>query len=102
FELFSQAEHGLARATGGLGLGLTLVRAITELHGGTVEAHSDGPGTGSEFVVTLPLEAAAESATNLLAPGGRRRVLVIEDNPDAAESVALLPEMCGHQVEIAV
>jgi PAS domain S-box-containing protein len=105
FDLFAQAERGLDRAEGGLGVGLTVVRSIVELHGGRIEVHSAGPGKGAEFVVRLPAVGAAPGETpreSVAAPtGGRARVLVVEDNADAAESLALLLELLGHQVRMA-
>jgi PAS domain S-box-containing protein len=103
FQPFSQAEQTLDRSRGGLGLGLALVRGLAELHGGSAAAASDGLGRGSEFVVTLPLDAAPQPAAP--APGPRplswRRVLVIEDNVDAAESVKEVLELWGHEVRVA-
>ena len=80
FELFVQNEQGLERSSGGLGIGLTLVRQIVELHGGTVKAYSDGPGTGSEFVVRLPLQrnAVLRAGTGQQETAAPRRVLVVE------------------------
>ena len=107
FELFAQADHSRQRAHGGLGIGLTLVRRLVELHGGTVEAQSNGLGQGSEFSVRLPRAVdkgrnvdrrespAAESAT------GKRRVLVVDDNIDSANTLAMLLRMTGNQVEVA-
>ena len=93
FELFTQADRSLDRSQGGLGIGLTLVRLLVERHGGTVEARSDGPGCGSEFVVRLPLvaagatiaEAPVEAPVPAAAARTAKRVLVVEDNEDAAE-----------------
>jgi PAS domain S-box-containing protein len=105
FDAFVQGERTLARTDGGLGLGLALVKGITELHGGTVEARSAGKGRGSEFIVRLPLVGGTETAS-APAPGvdrrsGGRRVLVVDDNSDAAESLADLVRMLGHPVEVA-
>lgn len=109
FDLFMQGDRSLDRAEGGLGVGLTLVRRLAELHGGTVEARSDGPGRGSEFIVRLPLLAAPLSPRRAPPdrnaerpqPAGCRRVLVVDDNRDAAESMTVLLELWGHEVRIA-
>jgi PAS domain S-box-containing protein len=106
FDLFTQAERTLDRAQGGLGIGLTLVRQLTEMHGGTVEAHSDGPGKGSEFVVRLPLlaagaEAPADADGPRLRPTPRHRVLVVDDNRDSADSLATLLRLVGNDVRTA-
>lgn len=97
FELFTQADTSLERSHGGLGIGLALVKAIVELHGGTAAAHSKGLGAGSEFVVRLPLASAAQPACSVPAPpdtandgDSRLRVLVVDDNADAADISALL------------
>ena len=105
FELFSQEYQALDRAKGGLGLGLAIVRSLVGLHGGTVEAHSDGPGTGSEFVVRLPWyspEAQARPAPVTLprAPAAIR-ALVVDDNTDAAELLAEVLCAMGHHAESA-
>jgi signal transduction histidine kinase len=102
FELFTQVDAPIARSLGGLGLGLTLVRRLTELHGGAVAVASDGPGRGSEFTVRLPI-GQAEPAPEATTPGahGRRHVLVIEDNADAREMLRVALELDGHRVESA-
>lgn len=108
FEQFVQAASGLARPKGGLGLGLALVKGIAELHGGIVSARSEGLGRGSEFVVKLPLalppepNAPARLPAPLPAAGTRAiEVLVIDDNLDAAESIAEVLKMEGHRVHVA-
>ncbi len=105
FQPFVQAERTLARTSGGLGLGLPLVKGFTEMHGGSVRAASAGPGQGTEIVVRLPLiEEPHLSLSDDARPrgGGQSlRVLVVDDNRDGAESLAELVEMFGHAVEIA-
>jgi PAS domain S-box-containing protein len=104
FEPFVQADRSLDRSRGGLGLGLALVSGLTALHGGRVDAASDGPGRGSTFTVRLPLAAqGAVEAEEPPArrPAARRRVLVIEDNFDAAQSLRMLLELWGHEVTVA-
>ncbi len=106
FQPFAQAEATLARTRGGLGLGLALVKALVELHGGTVTAHSDGQGRGAEFSFTLPLDGEALSTTPSDPPprpgGASRRVLIIEDNEDAALSLQDVLELAGHEVHVAL
>ena len=105
FEPFSQADRSLHRVGGGLGLGLTLVRGLTELHGGEVTARSAGAGRGTEFIVRLPLEpepAALGGAPAARRPtGGGLRILVVEDKPDAAEMLRILLVLLGHEVAVA-
>ncbi|HEX7181246.1 MAG TPA: ATP-binding protein [Thermoanaerobaculia bacterium] len=119
FEPFTQVESSRTRSEGGLGLGLPLVRSLIEMHGGTVEASSQGPGCGSEFVVRLPLRKADGTAQQapprkpagksgtwprVRIPGDANRVLqvlVVEDNQDGRESLRELLEIWGHRVEIA-
>jgi PAS domain S-box-containing protein len=107
FDLFTQADKSLDRAQGGLGIGLTLVQRLVELHGGKVEAHSEGLGQGSEFVVRLPLTPVRSSSSAAPAAGNGaktsttgRRVLIVEDNADAAETLGLLLETMGQQVRV--
>jgi anti-sigma regulatory factor (Ser/Thr protein kinase) len=107
FDLFVQGDCSIERSGGGLGIGLTVVRSLVELRGGTVTAHSEGPGRGSEFVVRLPgLREARGPVPTGPAPGPARaapprRVLVVDDNVDAAESVAMMLRFNGHGVFLA-
>ncbi|MGB8932446.1 MAG: hybrid sensor histidine kinase/response regulator, partial [Anaeromyxobacteraceae bacterium] len=103
FQRFSQADGALDRRAGGLGLGLALVKGLVEAHGGTVEASSAGRGAGTELVVRLPLATPASTVADPPeAPSTRRRrILVIEDNVDAAESLRLSLEIEGHEVAVA-
>jgi CheY-like chemotaxis protein len=102
FDLFAQGETALDRKRGGLGIGLTLVRRLVELHGGTVEAASDGPGRGSTFTVRLPLVPASspdpEPATVESPAAHGRRVLIVEDNAPAREMLRVALELAGHAV----
>jgi signal transduction histidine kinase/CheY-like chemotaxis protein len=104
FDAFSQADTSLDRTRGGLGLGLALVKGLIELHSGEVHARSGGTGRGSEFTIRLPLETSAASAATVEAPGPERarrsRVLVVEDNVDAAESLRMLLQLNGHEVAV--
>lgn len=104
FELFTQAPSTLDRAQGGLGIGLTLVRSLVRLHGGTVRAESLGRGEGSTFVVRLPLASPGEAASPTLAQSAlprTRRILIVEDNSDVREGLRLLLEDVGHEVRTA-
>jgi two-component system, sensor histidine kinase len=107
FTMFSQIPSARARAEGGLGVGLALVRGLVELHGGVIEARSSGPGTGSQFVVRLPFEAAstlpatAAESESAVAPVGRLRILIADDNHDSADSLSMLLSMEGHEVQTA-
>jgi PAS domain S-box-containing protein len=103
FQPFVQADHTLDRTSGGLGLGLALVKGLVELHGGEASAHSDGLGKGAEFVVRLPLMGAVEPRAELAQapPPPPTRILLIEDNIDAAESLRGALELSGHEVLVA-
>lgn len=105
FDLFVQGARGADRGGGGLGLGLALVRRIAELHGGSVEARSEGPGRGSEFIVRLPAipEPAGSGPRARLAErnGEPRRILVVEDNEDSRDMLRHLLALSGHQVHEA-
>ena len=109
FDMFVQGDHTLDRSRGGLGLGLTIVKSLVELHGGTVSAESPAPGQGSEFVVVLPavsqqvldLPVTEPQAAAVEAPLAGRRVLVVDDNTDAAELLADILREHGHETSIA-
>ena len=106
FEPFVQGDHAASRSHGGLGIGLTLVKSLVELHGGSVEAHSTGPGQGARFTIRLPLLRAAHPAARPDAGSGApritsRRILVVDDNKDAADSLASLLRLQGHDVQVA-
>ncbi len=106
FEMFSQVAHSMERAQGGLGIGLTLVRRLVEMHGGTIAARSDGPGQGSAFTIRLPvLESIQQTATvrgeDRIAATVQRRILVVEDNEDSAMSLGMMLKLMGHEIHIA-
>ncbi|TLD71949.1 PAS domain S-box protein [Phragmitibacter flavus] len=104
FDLFVQASHTLDRAHGGLGIGLTLVKRLVSMHGGSITAHSDGPDKGATFVVRLPIVDEGPSTQPAPAPVAReasRRILVVDDNVDAAKSLALLQRRRGHVTKTA-
>ena len=101
FEPFVQGDESLARSLGGLGLGLAVVKGLVELHGGSVRAASDGPGLGATFVVDLPLGRGNSESSPAFAPRPSRRVLVIDDNQDAAHSLRAMLESLGHVVQTA-
>ncbi|MET0659898.1 MAG: ATP-binding protein [Steroidobacteraceae bacterium] len=105
FEMFAQADQALEHAQGGLGIGLALVKGLVQLHGGKVEAHSAGLNHGSEFVVHLPRIAAPSQylapAAPLQVPVVPRRILIADDNRDAADSLAALLELDGHEIHVA-
>src|SRR5206468_10930017 len=106
YDLFSQGDRSLERRHGGLGIGLTIVKRLVELHQGSVVARSDGPGAGSEFTVRLPLPAVAEANARRAEvdqePAGEpQRILVVDDNPDSLESLSLLLAVSGNEVRTA-
>jgi CheY-like chemotaxis protein len=109
FELFSQVRAHQGRAQGGLGIGLSLVRSLVEMHGGTITVDSAGPGQGSQFTVRLPLcrpsfahaESASQGIPSAASNGRQRRILIVDDNVDAATSLAMLLTMRGHDVIVA-
>ena len=104
FEMFRQVDTTVERSRGGLGIGLTLVQRLTEMHGGRVEVHSDGPGQGSTFRVRLPHAGAAQAVPPVAAPARdaaagtkKRRVLIVDDNHDAADTLAMMVRLLGHE-----
>ena len=110
FDLFTQSERSLDRSLGGLGVGLWMVRRLVELHGGNVEAHSKGPGKGSTFVVRLPLanlnakaagNESVQAAAGLNTSTSPCRIMVVDDNRDAADMLGILLRMQGHVVQVA-
>jgi CheY-like chemotaxis protein len=106
FDLFVQGKRSPDRTYGGLGLGLTIVRSLTELHGGRAEVRSDGPGRGSTFSIRLPLLAASAASGRPRArdgalAAGSRRILVVDDNRDAADTLAEALAALGHETRCA-
>jgi PAS domain S-box-containing protein len=109
FDLFTQADRSLERRQGGLGIGLTLVRRLVEMHDGRVHVASDGPGLGSEFTVRLPgvgpgeasEESAVPSAMATKGSAAARRILVVDDQPDSTDSLAMFLRLRGHEVQTA-
>jgi signal transduction histidine kinase len=105
FDMFVQGERSLDRSEGGMGIGLTLARQLIELHQGRIEAHSEGPGKGTVFTVSLPCINPVEGsgtapAVSRAAPIQAYRVLVVDDNADAAESLAMLLQISGHETKV--
>ncbi|HEX2225455.1 MAG TPA: PAS domain S-box protein [Thermoanaerobaculia bacterium] len=112
FNMFSQVDRSIERSTGGLGIGLALVRGLVEMHGGSVEAASPGPGKGSTFTVRLPVPAERERSgappeistgepPGASAAGSRRRILVVDDNQDSADSLAMMLDLLGNESRTA-
>jgi PAS domain S-box-containing protein len=107
FQLFGQINRTLDRAQGGLGIGLALVRNLVELHGGTVSAYSEGAGKGSTFTISLPSSlitsntSTTDTTSQHVAQGPQRRILIVDDNVDAAQSLSMLIELLGHSTEMA-
>jgi len=104
FEMFSRGDRDSGRSQGGLGIGLALSRRLAQMHGGSLEARSEGPGKGSEFIARLPLSAVPEPAVPSLHPDEhltQMRVLVVDDNPDAGDSLAMILEVLGAEVQVA-
>src|SRR6202790_5586052 len=109
FEMFVQADRRTKNSQGGMGIGLTLVRSLVEMHGGVVEAHSEGLGKGSEFVAVLPLlsriaEKGDRAKRVKPSQSGRpapRRLLVVDDNAPAADTLAMVLRLEGHEVTVA-
>jgi CheY-like chemotaxis protein len=108
FEIFSQSPRALERAQGGLGIGLSLVKGLVELHGGSITAESEGAGRGSEFVVRLPISLTAPASDSRRSKGTEksiaappRRILVVDDNVDSADTLTQLLTILGHETRTA-
>ncbi len=107
FDAFTQVEHSLERSQGGLGLGLKLVKGLVEMHGGSVEARSEGMNRGSELIVRLPLlekavsRSVAEDAPDVRRTASAKRILVVDDRPDARDAMKMFLKLSGHSVEVA-
>jgi CheY-like chemotaxis protein len=107
FDLFAQADQSLARSEGGLGIGLTLVRSLVELHGGTISARSEGPGKGSEFELRIPVGSTVRTTKkNSSGPNENSsvrnfRILVVDDNEDTAKGMVKLLKLSGYTVKMA-
>jgi CheY-like chemotaxis protein len=104
--MFSQVDRNLERAQGGLGIGLTLVRRLVEMHGGTVEARSGGPGRGSQFFVRLPVlnttpQPAPTQSDEGLAATTKKKILVVDDNQDSAMSLGMMLRLMGNDIRTA-
>jgi CheY-like chemotaxis protein len=106
FQMFAQVEHSMARAQGGLGIGLTLVKRLVEMHGGRIEARSDGLAKGAEFIVRLPVIVdafgpPASRQEERAAPKSALRILIVDDNRDGADSLAMLLQLMGNDIRTA-
>jgi CheY-like chemotaxis protein/two-component sensor histidine kinase len=108
FEMFTQVDRSLEKSHGGLGIGLAIVKRLVEMHGGTVEARSDGPGAGSEFLIRLPVVLSLVrgheqdgDSQKPARPMARHRILVVDDNVDSASSLAMMLDLMGNDVRTA-